>query len=573
MEDLAHQTFTQLHRSKRHRGDARKSVPDSWADIRLPAMTRLQLHVSGESPYTGGAAFLIVHTALLELDITTLLVSVGELTAVFQSAALPQLTRLALSENMDDRSRRDRPANNLAPLVAALATTVVGASGRLRPIETLSFQLPATNEFLAVAAVITGLTSLEINPMMSAGWLEEWTRSPEMLAAFPLLQRLSIRTDPQKRAEAGTITSMLPFLEQMAGRSLRQLSVHTDGPVIFDAAAMGQLAGWCQLRELDITSAVLEESEYVHWTKASLSSPCSAKFFPFLRSLTLRKLRLSAESVTDIAAAAPLLERLELSFCMPSCHPAVICAIFAGFCEHIEDVKVGEGHEHLWTRSCAADVTAAYQSAVAAAGRGEGYRPFTRLRNIWLDMCWCTPPSVWHALLSLLRWATSLCAVKMLTTIDPLVVSALCYLSSVTVLESTCLWPASFAALMQQRDERTGRYRYHTSHGVTCPPSHIRGVQTPTFLAVWYKDEGEDIQLRLHSNAMDAFRRSLSDEHQAVLARWARGDFRAGDEQLTAVESAWGADEDDEADAGGRHLCPHTQLVYYCHSWQEDTFT
>ena len=569
MDEEPWQSSTPLGR-KRQRDGARKRVPDSWADLRLPAMTRFRLHVAGKSLYTGGAAFLTAHAGLLELDISTLLVSVSELTAVFLASTLPRLTSLTVWDHIEtiwDGSiwAGNKRAYDLAPLVAALATTVVGVGGRLRPIQTLSFQLPATNEFLAVAAVITGLTSLENNPMRSGDWLEEWTHSPEMLAAFPLLQQLSVRTEPEVRDEPGKVTNMFPFLQQMASRPLRQLSIHTDGRVTFDAAAMAQLAGWCQLRELTITRSSYGESDCVNGTAPGSLTPHTAKSFPFLRVLTLRKLRMSAESVIAIAAAAPLLARLELTPIVPSCHPAVLCAIIAGFCEHIEDVSVGDCHPHQWSASCAADITAAYQSAVAAAGRGEGYRPCTRLRRICVDMCWCTPPSVWHALLSLLRWATSLSAVTLLPSNDPLVVSALSYLSSVKVLGVKCLWPESFMALMEQRDERTGRSRYHTSHGLRRNARAFWKEVKVAFMAVECDvDEEKGLKLRSHSAVIDAFRRTLSDEHQAMLERWAIGDFRAGDDQLTAAESSLETDPGDRADAEGRRPCPHPKL-FHCY--------
>ena len=61
---------------------------------------------------------------------------------------------------------------------------------------------------------------------------------------------------------------------------------------------------------------------------------------------------------------------------------------------------------------------------------------------------------------------------------------------------------------------------------------------------------------------LPAFQRSLSDEHQAVLARWAAGDFRAGDEHLSAAESELLLDDEEDVDEAGRRPCPHPHQFY-----------
>lgn len=77
-------------------GAGREQLLD-WAGIRLPRITRLTLRLLEGPVYSGGAAFLTAHTALLQLDVTTLLVSVDELTGMFQQpTVLPQLTRFTL---------------------------------------------------------------------------------------------------------------------------------------------------------------------------------------------------------------------------------------------------------------------------------------------------------------------------------------------------------------------------------------------------------------------------------------------------------------------------------------------
>ena len=123
-------------------------------------------------------------------------------------------------------------------------------------------------------------------------------------------------------------------------------------------------------------------------------------------------------------------------------------------------MSVGDTNRHSWRAVQAADITAAYQSAVAAAGRGVGYKPFTCLEDAVVGMCWCTLPSVWHALLSLMRSATHLRSLSRFSSDDPLVVSALGYLPSLNSLHAECRSPASLVTFMEQRVEQTGRYRY-----------------------------------------------------------------------------------------------------------------
>ena len=113
----------------------------------------------------------------------------------------------------------------------------------------------------------------------------------------------------------------------------------------------------------------------------------------------------------------------------------------------------------------AADVAGAHQSAVVE--RADGNRPFTQLRRLYTTMCWCTPAAVWHALLSLLRWAVHLHHAESLSTNDPLTVAALDYLPSLTSLGADCLWPGSFATFMMSRSEQTDHYRYLASSEVS----------------------------------------------------------------------------------------------------------
>ena len=188
----------------------------------------------------------------------------------------------------------------------------------------------------------------------------------------------------------------------------------------------------------------------------------------------------------------------------------------------------------------AADITAACQSALTAAGRSAQYRPFTQLRHLRTPMCWCTSPSVWHALLSLLRWAVHVHSVSYLSSNDPLVVSALGYLPSLAALGSQCLWPESFTNLIDQKIGQTTRYRFLASRAVSgdvcygCPrQGGAFGLSSSEDL---YHRELY-VLLRPGADLFAAYRCSLGAEWQTLLARWARGEFNAADAQLSAAES------------------------------------
>ena len=196
----------------------------------------------------------------------------------------------------------------------------------------------------------------------------------------------------------------------------------------------------------------------------------------------------------------------------------------------------------------AADITSAYQSAVAAAGRrDDGYRPFTDLRLLRLSMgrCWPQrPPSLCHALLSLLRWASRLRLVARLSSTDQLLVPALSYLPSVTALSADCYWPPSFARFAERKCARTGQYKFLATPRVTGYDGMYRGLSFDHGEVLLREcstreEVGPRIVQLLQPTLMlfAAYQRSLSCEQQAVLARWAAGNLRPGDEQLRAVES------------------------------------
>ena len=208
----------------------------------------------------------------------------------------------------------------------------------------------------------------------------------------------------------------------------------------------------------------------------------------------------------------------------------MVCAIVGGYCEHIEDLSIDDAPRQVWTDVQAAEVVRAYQSATEAAGRSFGYTPYTQLRQLCVAMCWCAP-AVWHALLSLLKHAEQVRYVSHVASDDPLVVSALSYLPALTAVSSKCSWPQSVITFAERRFEQ-GWSNYALRE-----PNHFR---KPTLdLTDRVNEQETDLQLSLRppSNLFAACQLSLSDGHRAVVARWAAGDFRAGDEQLTAAES------------------------------------
>ena len=567
-----------------HSGKLNRRKLFDWADIHLPALTHLRLHLRNKPRYSGMNTFLTAHIALLELDVTTLLVSVDELAAVFRDpTALPMLARLSL----DDPPSLSVEYHHMTPMLTALATTLVGASSRPRPMERLILNLLYNDDVIGAAALMQGLTRLEISSARQ-GWLEEWTRTHKRFGAFPLLQECVVHTnqrpaDQWTNAETGrAVRSISPFLQCLAEQSLQLLDIRFNA-VTFDAAALTQLARFDQLRELHLSAVADASPVVVNVTRggvsASMALPRSvdagldktepALFtaltpgcFSRLRVIVLH-MSLSAEAVVAVARAAPGLRKFESHGAL-SCQAAVICAIIGGYCEHMEQLHVQDEDRHVWSDVVAADVVIAYESAVAAAGRNSVYRPFTQLYRLYATMCWCAPPSVWHALLSLLKLAAHLQRVEWLSSNDPLVVCSLSHLPSLTALGSQCVWPRSFATFMERKSERTRRYRYVAAHKL-----QIRQTRDPSPRgAILQLTDQTDIlgvqpiRLRARAALFSAFQRSLSVDHQAVLARWEVGDIRAGDEQVRAAESKseWQASEG----AVPEHLllCPRPQLFW-----------
>ena len=287
-----------------------------------------------------------------------------------------------------------------------------------------------------------------------------------------------------------------------------------------------------------------------------------------------------------IAYAAPELQSLNLTSVELTCHPAIVCAIVAGYCEHIEDVHVDDTCQHVWKSVEASDVIGAYHSATAATARSGGYKPFTQLRHLLVTMCWCTPAPVWHALLSLTRHAVCLRAVNTISLDEPLAVSALSYLPSLTALSSHCLVPVPFGTFMQSMSRRPlVQFRF-----VTC--EELCGFTIDSPIRTWKVFElsdgveqsatrckvGQNFRQRLHRAAkgemsaepiilrprsalFTAYQHTLDDSSQTPLARWASGDFDEAPTQTPATSMQTDAAE--QAASVDHQLWPRARLLHH----------
>ena len=437
----------------------------SWQQVNLPAVTRLRLRLSGVALYKGAAAFLKQHTALVHLDISTLVVSAAEHHSV-------QEVRHASSAHslQPVRSRTRAQEESLQPRDSHHCARDDSSEGewQTRPLVWLNLDIPATAEVFAAAALIRGLTHLRVNQAIP-GWLDGWMSTEYRDTAFPLLQEYVLQLGEQpymQRSRPATTRDLLPFLQSMARRPLVRLVVRTYDDLVSDAAAMAQLARCSQLEELKLDFSSSQHTfeslppKWMDWSDPGFFDAFSARCLSRLRSIRLQHVKLSPSSVVALASAAPLLQECGLKKVQLSCHPSVVCAILTGHCEYIEHLYVDDSCCHLWRRVNPAEVVNAYQSAMAAAGRRNDHKSFTQLRTLHTVMCWCTPGSVWHTLLSLLRHAGRLHHVNSLCSDDPRTVAALNNLPSLNSMSANCLLPAAFGKFMQRTDEQTGRYRF-----------------------------------------------------------------------------------------------------------------
>ena len=427
-----------------------------------------------------------------------------------------------------------------------LALTAVTESGAPRLMYQLRVDTTSSNckSVLAAAALMPKLTHFQVSEH-GAGFLEEWTRTEEMVEAFPLLSECVIKMGRCWADERTALIDIFPFLQAMSRRPLQTLRVHTDECATFSTAAMAALANCHRLRELDLHLGTRRRHRVTDWTDSTHFTLFSTRCLPCLRILKLCCIKVSSDSVIAIASAAPHLCTLHLNAdrnhskdCEASCHPAVVCAIVGGYCEYIEDIMMDDDEAPTWKHVRAADIVDVYQSAASAAGRSSSFTPFTSLRNLSLIVCWCMPASVWHALLSLLRRAARLHHVSSMATNDPLIAAALSYLPCLTTLSCNCLWPNSFTSLMAEQSERSsGRHHSLRTSMSSCPHASNFLWLTDSHAPGSISDSAEAGVTLNCADFFAAFRRSLSAEQQAVLARWQNANWCDGDAQLIAAET------------------------------------
>ena len=557
----------------------------NWNALRLSALTHLRLLISGQTLYKGGAAFLAAHYSLTHLELSTHIASTTELTFIFRDKVnLPLLTRFGLH---DHSPRRKKNPHSFPQLLTALSSTVMKVSRKVRRIEWLDLNIAVTPEVLTAAARLPELTRLRLSRALP-GCVKQWTTTPGVLEAFPLLADFSLYGDQNWRWHAdpvdlaGAAADMTPLLEWVAARPIERLVIATSESVSFSAASIAQLARCHQLRQLTLDFNSIPSAKNGSWmdcTAAGLFASLTSDCLPSLHSLTLRHVRLNTPAIFALSSAAPQLRTVCASPLELGCHPVVACAILAGHCEHIEDVHVEDSCQHMWRTVGAASVSGAFKAA--SAHRDNGYSPFVQLRHLRLAMCWCTPAAVWHALLSLMRHSNRLHYAKHIHVDQPLAIAALAYLPALTAFKAEGHFPTAFGDFVRQTSKRTGRLRFVAcselagTH-VECSRYFSLGLQPVLELGDSPKREivrvvpsllekpDQSVQrepfppivLRPHSNLFAAFSRSLGEEQQAEMARWASGDFEAEGISVKAEES-------DEQEAVDHRRAPQHRVYHF----------
>ena len=80
------------------------------------------------------------------------------------------------------------------------------------------------------------------------------------------------------------------------------------------------------------------------------------------------------------------------------------------------------------------------------------------------------------------------------------------------------------------------------------------------------------VRLRPHSDLLPTYQRSLSAEQQAVLARWASGDFHANDGQVKAAEGPMKWERTDNEPPSRQTLCPPPDMMHSCFRCEHEPF-
>ena len=255
----------------------------------------------GGPSYTGVAAFLTSHTALLRVSLSTEFASTRELARVFQdSTALPLLTDFILINVVEQEG-----VHSIGPIVTALATTAVGVSGSVRPIRVLHLDVLASGSGLAATAVMPALVELKAS-RLRPGWLKEWAGVRQTGTVFPMLERCELMSVGYAEGNPAAARDLTPFFQSLARSPVQMLHVRTGERVKFDAAASAQIVRMRQLREFVMATGAEHAFALTQWIDyCALGAAFTPGCFTCLREVGLQNVRMSAVSILQSPLPLP----------------------------------------------------------------------------------------------------------------------------------------------------------------------------------------------------------------------------------------------------------------------------
>ena len=257
-----------------------RMTPFTFEGVLLPALSGLRMPFSGGPCYIGFAPFLTAHTALKDIELSLVMVSIADLAAVLRdTAALPSLTRLELSDTASAH------VSNCTPIVEALATTVMQATGVLRPLQNLTIDVGASKSLFSPVARLLQLTHISVT-RIQPGWLSAWARKDEALTPLALVEQCVVRA---KLICAHTGFDEPPdlhrFLSSVANPKLRVLLVNTGERVGVSAAAWAEIARCRELDSLELSNSVCCPHTWIDLRDASLYTSLSPGCLSALRNI------------------------------------------------------------------------------------------------------------------------------------------------------------------------------------------------------------------------------------------------------------------------------------------------
>lgn len=543
----------------------------NWANVCLPALTGLELWVSGatENVYIGGADFLVAHPDLLELSLTPLLVPVAELTKLFgDPQVLPRLSGLQLNSHR----RRGIPLLDLTPLFTALATTTVNphndshSPSKVRPLREFVTNLPCHPISLGPAMSLPHLAELSC-VSMGSGWLSHLLSLTGSTFVTPRLEHLNLglvyfASDQRDYGDSPRDISILPLLQLLTRHPLKTLILEPGEPTALDAATITKLAELTSLETLRFSQGISDEELWLDCNDPAPFAALHPNSLQNLVNLEMIAVKISAATIRVLGMTAPNLREVELRAQL-NCHPGIICAIIGATCSQIQTLEVNDSCCHTWKNVQAEAINNAYSEIVRAVQRPSDYEPFTQLQQLNIVMCWCSSPVAWHATMRLFRGAKKIKHLDSFASHDHLIIASLAYFPQLSSLSAECLWTDAFGLFLQRKVKGSKKHRYIVAQIVWsyerggCPRNkgYVRLSDSPES-----GEMGAPVLLRPHAagKLFPRYIKTLSQDQQAALARWRRGEFKEGDEQVVAPESEVEPHED-EKDAVHRH-CPHSHF-------------